>query len=205
MLDRGPGNRGTDQYALSGFFRYQTGLSGLGDCSDPGIVAKIYAYADQYGIDRNVALNQIRQESNCSSTVCSNKGACGIAQFMPGTAAQYGLTDRRNVDASLNAWGKYMSYLLSLFGGDYRKALAGYNWGEGNVQKKGIDNLPAETANYLARILGSGTPANGGGSTDAGSGGTAARAPLPLLESIGAVSPWVLAVAGATALYMFSK
>src|SRR4029079_19831581 len=43
---------------------------------------------------------------------------------------------------------------LNTFGGDYAKALAAYNWGPGNVQRKGMASAPAETRNYIQKITG---------------------------------------------------
>lgn len=146
---------------LSGFFDD----CGLGDCSDPNIQAKIFAYADQYGIDRNVALAQIKQESGCRSTVCSSAGACGIAQFIPDTWARYGGGgDRNDVDASLSAWGTLMRHLLDLFKGDYRLALAGYHSGEGAAQAA-LNNPSGnpKTNQYVNAILG-----NAGGASPSG-------------------------------------
>lgn len=123
-------------------------------CNDPAIRAKIIAYANQYGIRPDVALAQINQESGCNPNVCSSQGACGIAQFIPGTWAQYGSGSRSSIDASLDAWGRYMSDLLSRFGGDYRLALAGYHSGAG-AAAAALRN-PAgnpRTNNYVNSIL----------------------------------------------------
>jgi soluble lytic murein transglycosylase-like protein len=110
--------------------------------------------ANKYGIDENIALAQINQESGFNPTIGSNKGALGIAQFIASTAAQYGLTDRTDPVASMDAWGQYMSRLLTLFNGDYSLALAGYNAGEGNVKKYGGIPPFRETQNYVKSILG---------------------------------------------------
>jgi hypothetical protein len=111
----------------------------------------IYAAADAYGIDRGIALAQIRQESGCNPNACSAKKACGIAQFMPATAARFGV-DVHNVASSLDGWGRYMRFLLDKFG-TYALALAGYNAGEGAVQRaRGIPPYP-ETQNYVRVIL----------------------------------------------------
>jgi hypothetical protein len=131
----------------------ETTFLGAVDACAP-YVDQIYAAADRYGIDRGIALAQIRQESGCNPSVCSGAGACGIAQFTQGTATRFGLTDRSNVSASLEAWGQYMSQLLGMFGGRYDLALAGYNAGENRASLRAgqVPNIP-ETQNYVARIM----------------------------------------------------
>lgn len=102
----------------------------------------------------------------------SHGRAAGLWQFVPGTAARYGLKytwwydGRRDVVASTRAALDYLQYLNSLFGGDWMLALAAYNSGEGTVQRavrqnltKGhsIDfwslNLPRETRAYVPKLL----------------------------------------------------
>lgn len=120
---------------------------------------KTYAeqIANQYGIDPEVFKAQIRQESNWNPYAYNPKsGATGISQFIPSTAEQYGI-DPYNPIQSIEAQGKYMSLLLHMFGGDYRKALAGYNWGQGNVIRQGMGALPQETVDYIDAILGTKT------------------------------------------------
>ncbi len=130
------------------------------------LVDYLYTVADRYGINRDVAYRQIEAESNFNPNARSPKGAVGIAQFMPATAQDYGLRDRTDPYASLDAWGAYMSDLLRQFGGDYSKALAGYNWGQGrvltaikNYGESWLSKAPRETRDYVARILGVQRPA----------------------------------------------
>lgn len=114
---------------------------------------KIIFYADRYGIDRQIAIAQLWQESKFNNNAVSSAGARSIAQFMPATARQYKV-DVNNVDSALDGWGRYMAYLLKLFGGNYSLALAGYNAGEGNVKKYGNTIPPFnETKNYVATII----------------------------------------------------
>ena len=117
------------------------------------IISRIRYYAGQHGIDSNIGIWQIWQESRFKPTVCSHAGACGIAQFMPATARRFNV-NRNDINSSLNGWGKYMRFLLDKFNGDYKLALAGYNAGEGNVMK--YNGIPPfrETQNYVATILG---------------------------------------------------
>jgi hypothetical protein len=188
---------------------YWTGLNDLG-AIDPctQYLPQIYAAADRYGIDRGIALAQIKQESGCRPGVCSGAGACGIAQFMPATAARFGLIDRTNVDQSLDAWGRYMKQLLSMFGGRYDLALAGYNAGENRTSLKAgkIPNIP-ETQNYVASImkfLGIGGTGSGGSSGDSSSSSSDAPI-LPEVETVMMDTPFfsgipTIALVGVAAL-----
>lgn len=85
----------------------------------------------------------------------SKAGAKGLFQFMPGTAKDMGLKGRDVFDPhkSADAAARYLRYLLEATGGDLEKTLASYNWGLGNVQKKGMDNLPSETRNYVPKVM----------------------------------------------------
>jgi soluble lytic murein transglycosylase-like protein len=117
------------------------------------IVSLVRDTAKRFGIDESIAVAQIKQESGFNPNARSSAGALGVAQFMPATARRFGLTNPRDPRAAMDAWGKYMTFLLKKFGGDYRLALAGYNAGEGNVMKhKGVPPFK-ETRNYVARIM----------------------------------------------------
>jgi soluble lytic murein transglycosylase-like protein len=84
----------------------------------------------------------------------SRVGALGIAQFMPATAAQ----ELGSVEAALDpeqAIPGAARYLAKLYNstGTWAEALAAYNWGIGNVQRKGLALAPAETLDYYTTIL----------------------------------------------------
>lgn len=133
------------------------------DAQYAGIRAKIIAYANKYGLNPDIAIKQIWAESGFNPRASSGK-ANGIAQFTPDTARRFGV-NVNDVDSSLNGYGKYMRFLLDRFKGDYRKALAGYNAGEGAVDKYGGVPPYAETQGYVAKILGGDTSSynNSGG------------------------------------------
>lgn len=101
------------------------------------------------GLLKSVAYTESRYNPNAKSPV----GAAGMFQFMPATAKQYGV----NVDdpvSSAQGAAKMYADLLKMNGGDLPKALAGYNWGQGNLNKKGFENAPKETQNYINQITG---------------------------------------------------
>jgi len=92
-------------------------------------------------------------ESNFNPFAVSPAGAQGIAQFMPGTAASYGLRDPFDAPASIDAQAHLMSDLLHEFG-SVSLALAAYNAGPGPVAACNcVPDIP-ETEAYVARILG---------------------------------------------------
>ena len=68
------------------------------------------------------------------------------------TAKQYGI-DPLNAEQSIEAAGKYLASLYKQFG-NWQQAVASYNWGQGNVARKGLAKAPLETRNYYAQILG---------------------------------------------------
>jgi soluble lytic murein transglycosylase-like protein len=92
-------------------------------------------------------------ESNFNPFAVSPAGAQGIAQFMPATAADYGLDDPFDAAAAIDAQAHLMSDLLAQFG-SVPLALAAYNAGPAAVAA--CDCVPAypETQAYVARILG---------------------------------------------------
>lgn len=139
---------------------YQDYLKRSVGTSQTKLVDYLYRVADEYGIDRDKAYRQIQKESNFNPRAVGKKTrygtAKGIAQFIDDTAQQYGLSDPFDPYASFDAWGAYMSDLLKMFDGDYSKALAAYNWGQGNVAKAvatygedWLSHAPAETQDYV--------------------------------------------------------
>lgn len=86
-----------------------------------------------------------------SGATRSSAGALGIAQFMPATAADMGINPLDPFQA-IPAAARYLSQLYRMTG-DWSKALAAYNWGVGNVTRKGLAAAPSETVTYYSSIL----------------------------------------------------
>ena len=114
----------------------------------------IRTYGKQYGVDPFLIYCTMSQESSFSSGATSPKGAMGLMQLMPGTAARYGVTNPYDVGQSIMGGTRYLKDLLKMFNGRVDLALAGYNAGEGAVMKYG-NNIPPyeETRNYVKLIL----------------------------------------------------
>ncbi|HBW3042322.1 lytic transglycosylase domain-containing protein [Klebsiella pneumoniae] len=109
----------------------------------------------KYGLPAGLLSSVAATESGGDPFAESKAGAKGLFQFMPGTAKDMGLKGRDVFDPhkSADAAARYLRYLLEATGGDLEKTLASYNWGLGNVQKKGMDNLPPETRNYVPKVM----------------------------------------------------
>ena len=109
----------------------------------------------KYGLPAGLLSSVAGTESGGDPFAVSPKGAKGPFQFMDGTARDLGLKgmDVYDPHKSADAAARYLRYLLDATGGDLEKTLASYNWGLGNVQKKGMDNLPSETRNYVPKVM----------------------------------------------------
>ncbi|KAA0649145.1 lytic transglycosylase domain-containing protein [Escherichia coli] len=113
------------------------------------------ALEGKYGLPAGLLSSLSAAESGGDPYAVSPKGAKGPFQFMDGTARDLGLKgmDVYDPHKSADAAARYLRYLLDATGGDLEKTLASYNWGLGNVQKKGMDNLPSETRNYVPKVM----------------------------------------------------
>lgn len=108
----------------------------------------------KYGVDPKLVYYVIRQESNFKTTAKSNKNAQGLMQMIPATAERFGVRDVYDPEQNIDGGTKYLRWLLKRFDGNVKLALAGYNAGEGAVEKSG-NQVPdyTETKNYVKRIV----------------------------------------------------
>lgn len=119
-------------------------------------IGLIHSTEDRNGIPRNMLARLLWQESRfrtdiITGRVKSSAGALGIAQFMPATAKEMGINPLNPAEA-IPAAGRYLAGLYRRFG-SWSEALAAYNWGQGNVARKGLASAPAETRSYFSSIL----------------------------------------------------
>jgi soluble lytic murein transglycosylase-like protein len=92
-------------------------------------------------------------ESNFDPFAVSPRGACGILQLMPKTARRFGVEKIFDADQNIDGGARYLRWLLDRFGGRVDLALAGYNAGEGAVERhRGIPPF-AETQWYVLKVL----------------------------------------------------
>ena len=104
-------------------------------------------------VDPLLLYSIMHQESSFKPRAMSYKGARGLMQLMPPTALRFGVRNIWDPKQNIEGGARYMRFLLDLFEGDVRLALAGYNAGEGAVMKYGYKVPPySETQEYVRRI-----------------------------------------------------
>ncbi|MBB5411703.1 hypothetical protein HDG34_005664 [Paraburkholderia sp. HC6.4b] len=106
----------------------------------------------RYGLPVGLLSAIAQKESRGNPVAVSPAGARGLFQFMPATAREYGI-DAFNPAQAADAAARKMSGLLARYKGNLTYALSAYNWGEGNLDRKGLANAPAETRNYAPGVL----------------------------------------------------
>nr|WP_086492712.1 lytic transglycosylase domain-containing protein [Novosphingobium panipatense] len=114
--------------------------------------ARVAELAAKYDISPALFEAVVWQESRWNEAARSPVGARGLAQLMPGTAAQMGVNPGDPM-ANLEGGARYLRMQLDAFGGDIEKALAAYNAGPGRVQKAGGIPRIRETQAYVAAIM----------------------------------------------------
>ena len=107
--------------------------------------------SQKYGVDAGLIKAVIKAESGFDSQAVSHAGARGLMQLMPATARALGVDDSFDPEQNVMGGTRFLKDLLQRYGGNVDNALAAYNWGPGNVDKR-PDRLPRETRDYLARV-----------------------------------------------------
>ncbi|MEO2215986.1 lytic transglycosylase domain-containing protein [Chromobacterium vaccinii] len=110
--------------------------------------------ARQHALDPMLIHAVVQVESAYRPEAVSGKGAVGLMQLMPATAARFGQTALYDPRANLQAGAAYLDWLMNRFDGRLDLALAAYNAGEGAVARYGNAIPPyAETRDYVRKVM----------------------------------------------------
>jgi len=114
--------------------------------------SEISAAAREFGVEEAVVRAIIHAESAYNPTALSRAGAQGLMQLMPPTARRFGVTDSYDAAQNIRGGVQYLSWLLKRFNGNLTLAAAGYNAGEGAVDRHGGVPPYSETQYYVKRV-----------------------------------------------------
>ncbi|MBF0554354.1 MAG: lytic transglycosylase domain-containing protein [Nitrospirae bacterium] len=109
--------------------------------------------ASNYGLDPALIKAVIVAESGGNSNARSRSGAAGLMQLMPSTAAGLGVANTYDPRQNIAGGSRYLRQLLDKYDGNVHQALAAYNWGMGNLDRR-PDKMPQQTKNYVAKVEG---------------------------------------------------
>ena len=113
---------------------------------------EVQAAAQRHGVDEAIVRAIIHAESAFRPHVVSPKNAQGLMQLIPATARRFGVRDAFDPAQNIEGGVKYLAWLLKRYNGDLTMAAAGYNAGEGAVDRyKGVPPY-RETRQYVARV-----------------------------------------------------
>jgi Transglycosylase SLT domain len=109
--------------------------------------------AQRHGLEPALVLAVVGVESAFRSDAVSPKGAQGLMQLMPATAASLGVSDPLDPAANLDGGTRHLGSLIERYHGDLVKALAAYNAGAAAVDRHGGVPPFAETRTYVGKVL----------------------------------------------------
>lgn len=123
------------------------------------IYSAVDKYCNEYGVDKNLVLAIIKQESNFNPNAVSSAGAKGLMQIMDFNLEAYNVNNPFDINENIEAGVKHIKSYLDMYDGNVEMALMAYNAGPGTVQRRGVTSLsdlykmPEETQNYVANIM----------------------------------------------------
>ena len=169
LLSMGGGSEGTERFILPSFpfdpplkppmtsqsppMAVNPPVSGVSNNLQEkrGIDPIIEEASRTYGVEPGLIRAVIQVESGGNPLAVSPAGAQGLMQLMPATGAELGVKNPFDPVQNVMAGTRYLRQLLDRYRGNVRLALAAYNWGMGNIERR-PDAMPKETQRYIAKV-----------------------------------------------------
>lgn len=135
-------------------------LSNRSDADIKKIYSAVDSAAKKYGVDSNLILAIIKQESDFNPNDTSGAGAAGLMQIMPENFSSLGITNQYDVNQNVDGGTKLFKEYLDQYNGNVEMALMAYNGGPGTMQRRGVTSaadlykMPEETQNYVPKVMG---------------------------------------------------
>jgi soluble lytic murein transglycosylase-like protein len=117
-----------------------------------GINLLVDQTANRFQMDPELIRAMVQVESGYNPKAVSSKGALGLMQLIPATAARFGVTNPFDPKQNLEGGVTYLKHLMALFGGNLPLSLAAYNAGEQTVQRSGGIPAISQTQDYVRKI-----------------------------------------------------
>jgi soluble lytic murein transglycosylase-like protein len=109
-------------------------------------------YASAFNVPVELVDAVIQVESGWNPYAVSKKGAAGLMQLMPGTAMRFGVRDRFNIEQNIRGGVAYLAWLIRVFKGDLRLAVAAYQVGESQILLQGLAYSSRDVFQYVSRV-----------------------------------------------------
>jgi soluble lytic murein transglycosylase-like protein len=112
----------------------------------------VVAYAQHYNVPVEFVRAVVEQESGWKRCSVSRKGAAGLMQLMPSTAARLKVVDRCDIRQNVSGGVRYLAWLMNKFHGDLRLVAAAYYAGEKTVQRRGLAYSNPDAVGYVTSV-----------------------------------------------------
>ena len=109
-------------------------------------------YAHIYQVPVELVESVIDVESNWNPNAVSPKGAVGLMQLMPGTALEFGVRNRFQVEDNVRGGVAYLAWLIQLFRGDLRLVMGAYVAGQDRMLSRGLTYSSREVYEYVSNV-----------------------------------------------------
>ena len=112
----------------------------------------VAAYAEHYHVPVEFVRALVEQESGWQRCLVSSKGAAGLMQLMPATAARLSVRNRCDINQNVSGGVRYLAWLMNRFHGDLRLVAAAYYVGENTIQRRGLKYSNPDAVAYVASV-----------------------------------------------------